>query len=411
MCVDAVPGVALDEPEFPAEALCTGWRLMLYLQRGTSILLYDHYLTLPVEINCVWARRKGVVSWLFIVNRYLALFGNIAALFINLIDLPSEVCYIIIFTSVFVSTNNTPTGVSRYAVNSHLLLTSLTAAHKLVYGDNFSSLPTKYSSSVSPFYLDDKLHMLSVAVILAVRMYALYARDRRIVYLFAFLGTSIITIVSIFFQHQNSVAVTSVAGCNIAHTFQNGIRLAVPWECVFFLDAIVLGLTVFKTRLATQKSAIGLANNAVHIPTLIIRDGAFGMALANLLNIMCFYFAAPLMRGSMSTFASVYVALLSKVEAQAYGLSASRIGVTLISRVVLNLREVADASRESHDLESMPKWAGGTRSLPRSSYSVNIGSPAIISGKVMSEPGWDMHMKVIDISPMRRYPDWETQEV
>ncbi|KAF7975911.1 hypothetical protein HWV62_8345 [Athelia sp. TMB] len=236
---------------------------------NTAILLYDHYLTLPVEINCVWARRKGVVSWLFIVNRYLALFGNIAALFINLIDLPSE----------------------------------------------------------------------------------------------------------IFFQHQNSVAVTSVAGCNIAHTFQNGIRLAVPWECVFFLDAIVLGLTIFKTRLATQKSAIGLANNAVHIPTLIIRD-----------------------------------ALLSRPEAQTHALSASSIGVTLISRVVLNLREVAEASRESHDLESMPKWAGGTRSLPRSSYSVNIGSPAIISGKVMSEPGWDMHMKVIDISPMRRYPDWETQE-
>ncbi|KAF7967541.1 hypothetical protein HWV62_33958 [Athelia sp. TMB] len=219
----------------------------------------------------------------------------------------------------------------------------------------------------------NQIHMLNQAVILAVRMYALYARDRRIIWLFAFLGISTIVIVS--------------------------VRLAVPWECVFVLDTIVLSLTVFKARLAIRKSSVRPSANAIHIPTLKIRDGALyfaGMALTNLLNIMCFYVAPPLMKDSESQLT----------------LSASSIGVTLISRVVLNLREIADASRSSPNLEtiSQPKWTSGARSHPRSSYTSKTGTPRVITGKVTSEPGWEMRMKVMDISAVQEYPNLEMQE-
>ncbi|KAF7967542.1 hypothetical protein HWV62_33960 [Athelia sp. TMB] len=110
--IDAVPSSAFDECEVSNGYLVfrmeidfvSATRDILihdYLQFfATTILIYDHYLTFPAEIDCIWARPKGLVSWLFIANRYLALFGNIAALYINLINLPSEVRFIASFEPI-----------------------------------------------------------------------------------------------------------------------------------------------------------------------------------------------------------------------------------------------------------------------------------------------------------------------
>ncbi|KZP03638.1 hypothetical protein FIBSPDRAFT_941414 [Athelia psychrophila] len=299
---------------------------------ATQDVLIHNYLQFfaTMEITCIWARPKGLVSYLFIANRYLALFGNIVALYINLLNIPSE------------------------------------------------------------------FHILNRLGILAVRMYALYARDRRIVYLFIALAILVIAVISAVFTHQDVKTVTSVRGCNIAHTVQNGIRLAVPWECVLVLDVIILGLTVFKTHASIRQGASGRhMPTTVHIPKLIIRDGALyfvGMVVTNTLNIMCFYLAAPIIKGSMSTFASV-------------------MSVTLISRVILNLREVVEASRASVNFEtvSYPKWNGGSNQ--QTSYSSKLGPLVQVVGSKTAVCGWDMHMKVIDISRTRQYPDLELQRV
>jgi len=47
------------------------------LSRGVSpivLLFYDYILTLPDEIDCIWRHRRSLVTLLFFLNRYLALF-------------------------------------------------------------------------------------------------------------------------------------------------------------------------------------------------------------------------------------------------------------------------------------------------------------------------------------------------
>ncbi|KAG9019169.1 Phosphotransferase enzyme [Tulasnella sp. 427] len=38
---------------------------------GFVLLIYDHFLTLPEEIEFVWRRPKNMISWIFLCNRYL----------------------------------------------------------------------------------------------------------------------------------------------------------------------------------------------------------------------------------------------------------------------------------------------------------------------------------------------------
>ncbi|KAG1784588.1 uncharacterized protein HD556DRAFT_1451623 [Suillus plorans] len=57
---------------------------------ANSILIYDHIATLPEEIAFIWRRPKALSSKLFLVNRYIALLGNIFALCIDFLPLSDE---------------------------------------------------------------------------------------------------------------------------------------------------------------------------------------------------------------------------------------------------------------------------------------------------------------------------------
>ncbi|KAG0702176.1 hypothetical protein DFH29DRAFT_511557 [Suillus ampliporus] len=58
---------------------------------ANSILIYDHMVTLPEEIAFIWCRLRTLSAMLFLVNRYVALFGNIYALFIDFVPQSDEV--------------------------------------------------------------------------------------------------------------------------------------------------------------------------------------------------------------------------------------------------------------------------------------------------------------------------------
>ncbi|KAG2028447.1 hypothetical protein BDR03DRAFT_1078962, partial [Suillus americanus] len=64
---------------------------------ANSILIYDHMVTLPEEITYVWCRPKILSAVLFLINRYVALVGNIFGLFIDFLpaisDEVREFCY------------------------------------------------------------------------------------------------------------------------------------------------------------------------------------------------------------------------------------------------------------------------------------------------------------------------------
>ncbi|KAG1763305.1 hypothetical protein EDD22DRAFT_887559 [Suillus occidentalis] len=53
---------------------------MYTILAGSSILIYDHMLTLPEEITFIWRRPKALPAMLFLLNRYFALFANISSL-------------------------------------------------------------------------------------------------------------------------------------------------------------------------------------------------------------------------------------------------------------------------------------------------------------------------------------------
>ncbi|KAG1902323.1 uncharacterized protein F5891DRAFT_1186419 [Suillus fuscotomentosus] len=57
---------------------------------ANSILIYDHIATLPEEIAFIWRRPKALSSKLFLVNRYIALLGNIFALCIDFLPMSDE---------------------------------------------------------------------------------------------------------------------------------------------------------------------------------------------------------------------------------------------------------------------------------------------------------------------------------
>ncbi|KAG6906442.1 hypothetical protein DXG01_013925 [Tephrocybe rancida] len=109
--------------------------------------------------------------------------------------------------------------------------------------------------------------------------------------------------------------------------FHRAIRLAGAWEALFVYDSILFTLTMVKTWKNRSEFTLNPSQSGtVSIIYLIFRDGAIYfavMALANLANILTFYFCGPFMRGGLSTFAS-------------------GISVTMMSRLMLNLHENAD---------------------------------------------------------------------
>ncbi|KAG1732502.1 hypothetical protein EDB19DRAFT_1263356 [Suillus lakei] len=55
-----------------------------------SILMYDHMATLTEEITFIWCRPKALSAILFLVNRYVALLGNIYVLSVYLLPTSDE---------------------------------------------------------------------------------------------------------------------------------------------------------------------------------------------------------------------------------------------------------------------------------------------------------------------------------
>ncbi|KAG1730318.1 hypothetical protein EDB19DRAFT_2027506 [Suillus lakei] len=57
---------------------------------ANSILMYDHMVTLTEEIAFIWRRPKALSAMSFLVNRYVAMFGNIYGLFVDFMPISNE---------------------------------------------------------------------------------------------------------------------------------------------------------------------------------------------------------------------------------------------------------------------------------------------------------------------------------
>ncbi|THH18674.1 hypothetical protein EW146_g2338 [Bondarzewia mesenterica] len=168
-----------------------------------------------------------------------------------------------------------------------------------------------------------------VCFLLIMRTYALYGRSAKIFALLLTIGLVMVAIASWALVGQSSDVVPNVQGCHLTMSDATGIRVAVAWEEEFVLDMIIFGLTVARTYqhrdVRTWSRGMGPRNTG--LMQLFLRDGALYfvmMALANLLNILTFYLAPPILKGVLSTFSTC-------------------ISVTMMSRLMLNLHEAVAA--------------------------------------------------------------------
>ncbi|KAJ7274817.1 hypothetical protein C8J57DRAFT_1312801 [Mycena rebaudengoi] len=234
-----------------------------------TFLYWDHLMTFGDEVRYLWNRPKTLSTCCFLLNRYLAAFGDIVVTVFVYTTVPGSVC-------------------KRINLYRQILLI---------------------------------VNQILICVLLTIRIYALFERSKRVAA--AMLGPAAgLLVVSIWaVSFKGGDPEPGVEGCHIANSWEIGVHLAVPWEALFLYDFMIFVGLFTKSYVSRREAAPW---TGITLLGVLIRDGAiyFGvMAAMNLANIMTFYFASPLLRGCLSTFAS-------------------SMSVTLMSRLMLNLHSV-----------------------------------------------------------------------
>ncbi|KAF9262114.1 hypothetical protein L218DRAFT_1078124 [Marasmius fiardii PR-910] len=264
-----------------------------------TLMLHDYFLTLDIEVKCLWQRRATRSSYIFFVHRYLNLCTTVLS-----------------FMSTFMS-----------------------------------SLPF---SCYSALILREALVIftqLTVSGILTLRIYALYGCNRRLLCFMLSVGVAMIILACVrstpgatsvarspssrhqflvFSSHKDQLVEQLTLGvrCNIYLDRITSFREGSTWVMVFIYDTMIFGLSVwiaFKTRREFEM----LRRITVSLKVILLRDGViyFGIvSVVNLANILTFYasFADGAMRGGLAPFAC-------SLEA------------TLVSRLMLKLHEGMDS--------------------------------------------------------------------
>ncbi|KAH9961866.1 hypothetical protein BGW80DRAFT_1357351 [Lactifluus volemus] len=232
-------------------------------------------------------------------------------------------------------------------------------------------LPTvvSYFLSGSPTLCDDLhtfrktlvVNMQIIAGLLClVRVYALYSRSRRILSLLltigfgAIINASVMLVIAPRVGGEEILVISDIRGCNQFTPFIGGLYGALAWSGVLIFDSVVFSLTLYKAL------SVG---RGVWLLDLIVRDGALYFSvlfIMNLINILMLWCSPPLLKNSTATLTSV-------------------LSTTLVSRLVLNLREQdSSISRVSTSIDPNHKFqaAPSPAELVVSTWDVtSIGAP------------------------------------
>ncbi|THU81415.1 hypothetical protein K435DRAFT_785021 [Dendrothele bispora CBS 962.96] len=256
----------MDMPE--DSTLVADFRLTNYLYLAAfTLLYYDHFLTLGLEVNLIWRRSLGISSILFCLNRYFLPLGNIV------------VAYSLFSPSI------SPSSCKH-----------LTLFHEILLG----------------------VSQLIVCINLSLRVYALYSQSRRILITLSCIFTALVVAVLVTNFYQRSIEPAQIGGC---HTRNVGLveatKTATFWEVVFVYDLVIFCL-LLRRVMELRKDALRSVNYTRQVPTLVkllIRDGTIYfmfMALMNLTNIFFLYFSD--LRSALSGLASsISITMMSRL--------------------------------------------------------------------------------------------------
>ncbi|CAK5272344.1 unnamed protein product [Mycena citricolor] len=259
-----------------------------------TILFYDYFLTLPAEVARYWTlltrgqRRWNGASILFFANRYLTLLGNI----------PVVIQY-------FWTTE--PTEGKESALETY----------------------HEYFIVVS---------QIIVGVLLILRTYALYERNRLVLCFLLLIGVGVIVCgvygtVFLGSPKERQPNLPLLIGCNYQIDHKQGIGLIYAWGSMGVFDIIIFFLTVHRALQFRRRSNGG----ALSLLSVLLRDGSiyFGvMVITNLCNIMTYIVGKDYTRGVATTFMNV-------------------ISSVMISRLMLNIRDPALSGSSEYDSETL----------------------------------------------------------
>ncbi|KAJ3782551.1 hypothetical protein GGU10DRAFT_436580 [Lentinula aff. detonsa] len=289
----------------------------LYLFAFT-FLYYDHLLTFDDEVRFIWSRPNHFSSRLFFLNRYFSFVGNI-----------------VILLSMFFAPS------------------SPSSCHPW---EEFQQFFHAFVQVI-------------VAILLTMRIYALYGRDRRVAVTLS--GIIVFgvgaTVISLAFSESSIATSLFPIGCHDALDLKNAALVSVGWELVFIYDTLLFSLTFFKAYQARFQPRVRELEK-VSVFTIIVRDGKFHypgnntniMALANFINVLTFYVSGnSLLRGTLSPFASCT-------------------SVSLMSRLMLHLHKIAG--------QGLYACHGDTIARPAHSYTPDVTMSVIAFGPKDNHP-------------------------
>ncbi|KAG1881218.1 hypothetical protein F4604DRAFT_1747128 [Suillus subluteus] len=218
--------------------------------------------TITDEITFIWCRPKALSAILFLVNRYVALLGNVYMLSVYLLPSSDESC-------------------QKYLMSRDLL-----------------------------FFVQQIL----VCLILTIRTYALYCRSKRlltwmIIIIFAFGGVTAGT-----FGLHSSIVMPGFTHCYESYSEEIAISPGLGWVTLLVYELLIFVLTICRI---CKTRGLSLATSRRNMLDIIFQDGAMYfavMTLANLPNILTYYCGSNTTRGSLATFTScMSVTLISRL--------------------------------------------------------------------------------------------------
>ncbi|KAJ6605203.1 hypothetical protein DFH09DRAFT_1120974 [Mycena vulgaris] len=250
-----------------------------------TLLFYDYLLTFEWETSRYWGAKITWPVFLFFVNRYATLLGNI----------PVVIQY-------FWTAEITP--------EKALWCIRIESYHR--------------------YFL--VVTQLLIGVILVVRTYALYERSKRVLaFMLAVSAVGIgLGLWTIFFTPNPTSAhgpdndVGLIIGCTYGLSANQSVSLIITWSAMLVFDCMIFSLTLYRA-ITRRESGFRLLN-------MLLRDGTV-MVLSNTSNILTYVVGTDSLlkdytRGVVTTFTNIICSIM-------------------ISRLMLNLRDPALASRES----------------------------------------------------------------
>lgn len=213
-----------------------------------AILYYDYLLTLSMEVDYFWKQQRWF-SWtslLFILNRYMAVFGVIPIAMEFFADLSSDQCHL------------------------QTVHQAISAATQAV-----------------------------VSALLVIRTYALYNRSKRMlaVLLVVYAIGAVAGIWSVTASNTSATSVSDVSttSCNNLLTALQSDYLVAPWGAMLLFDTTIFVLTLYKSV-----GLLRLAPRSVPILQVMLRDGTIYFAVlmvVNIVNILTFLLGNAYTRG------------------------------------------------------------------------------------------------------------------